>query len=1195
MTLSSNDQTRIDQAHHDPGPLTINAVPAEIVATARINQASFSYALATLTVDNTSADWLTAGWVGRAVWIGTSPGAYDVTMGIVRKASTSNTLYIDPKQAGDAGIARDIQQALDDNQYVSILKHHLPFGLASSIRKGVFYKSWDLAYSDQGRRPRDLVNLGEHQQAWVDPDTGVARFTINVDVDYWTGNAYSAHTWGVDGQTVISSSAAQLVVDCEPGCHQITYALTNTNGKVTTAYRYLFANDPDTYPPLNHQYSITADSTQERGGVRTTLTVNGSIEEGAFYPGQLFLMTESPRWGNPRTGAYSTPADLDDPAGVVDSWVGYIPDAAITSARGVRQTTLTIESPILLANRVRIEKQYIQEKKTPKDWSQVAPLLSNPIGVFYYLCAHHAPWLMDAHDVQYDPYIKNLTRQIHNLNRSESLGGQLEQLSAYLSGQGNIGSDCAGTTWILRHPRYFSNSARNNLSTQWTWAAKHLRGELRATYRYFPQTGKTYVGAFARSSKGTTLAFRSLAPGYVASQAPGEFHLEDTTVVPTDGQLQTNEIAGMEHAYQNRRTEFGEWTVNGNLDVAEPCRLDRWHIWNIPAYHDPFGIGWSNQRILPLRVTRRWSGPRTERKVIVVEPEPETFGYPGITLPINQGGALAWTNNKVPSYFDPYLPKPPDLGIDLAAMAAWNEFTLYGRSFNFGKPLTAWRFLRGLVVDAVRNPDAAYFSDPADPLDVFVLAYDDDAGTLTLYSQDDLFAEEPVFTTLETWADVDVNDTFQYHARVLADPAETDYLVVAWKNRNGITVDRSTDGGANWAGATTYGPPDPVSNGDTATLDEPLAIDLYNQRLVFAAPHNSMVSEDADGDTIWYLYTASTKAGSITRIDNPTDWAVQQGSLAVVSASSVIVPLFKKDAPAPAEALDTVDFDSGYSGYTVSGGGSSSGTASSGFYPVQNNMAFGSTSGGFGQTAFCNVTVNLGAYYSFSELTFWRALSNGISGVSGRRWYYVVTLLDIDDQVLRQYAAARDSSSFTPDSFTVTAAQLGVQADDRVYKVRIAVVDEWDSDSGSGTALVYVDDIDITATLIDFDTERALFTLVPGTSTYTQRNSFQKLPFDTYGLAVDSGTRTNVSALVTDEDGKLPVLIQSSNGGQTWQKVRGAGGLLGLKRSGNTLLLWGVGRLELSNDAGETSFNFLGDWVGRVGPSGVFRGMTGVL
>jgi hypothetical protein len=73
MAFSVADQARLRGNNHTIRPVW-NAVPLVTVATAQINQASFAYPLAVVTVDNTSADWLTKVKSNMAFSIGTSPG-----------------------------------------------------------------------------------------------------------------------------------------------------------------------------------------------------------------------------------------------------------------------------------------------------------------------------------------------------------------------------------------------------------------------------------------------------------------------------------------------------------------------------------------------------------------------------------------------------------------------------------------------------------------------------------------------------------------------------------------------------------------------------------------------------------------------------------------------------------------------------------------------------------------------------------------------------------------------------------------------------------------------------------------------------------------------------------------------------------------------------------------------------------------
>jgi hypothetical protein len=492
------------------------------------------------------------------------------------------------------------------------------------------------------------------------------------------------------------------------------------------------------------------------------------------------------------------------------------------------------------------------------------------------------------------------------------------------------------------------------------------------------------------------------------------------------------------------------------------------------------------------------------------------------------------------------------------------------------------------VVYAEPNWHSDYFSDPADPLEMLVMTWTPSSGTLTLYSVPDWLAESLTFNSVETW-NAGAESQFAGYVRIFVDPQEADSWVVLYKNDDGINYDYSTDGGSTWTGPTAVGSATP----DATDHDTNIMAALYNQRLIIADRDGTT---DSDGDYVYYIYTSSTKGGAFSKLSNPTDYSVHLGDAALLSATSAVVPLRKKAAPEPDNALALVDFDgSTYPDYTITGGISSSGEASSAFFPAQNDMAFGSTAGPSGNLSVsCTVTIDLTAYYSIAQVDFWTNKLEGWNLID-KSSAYVVTCLDDNGAILGSYVVT-DDADFLTGSFSVTADQLGMTGNEHVYQVKVSVTHHWtDNGGGPGNTFVFIDDIDITATLIDYTTDRALYSLNPSTGTYTERNSFQLAPFGTFGVAVDRSSGTKLSAIVRDEDGNQPYLIQSTDSGATWSRVRRVEGMVGCKRSGDVLLLFGYSRLEGSNDAGVTSYNMLGDWAGRVGPVGQIKGVAGVI
>lgn len=1206
---TSADRTRIASKRRQTTQLIVNAVPLNPVASARVNDADITYPLADLSVDSVSSDWQTEGLAGRRFGIGTAANLMDIATGVLRFNNGASTAFIDPRYAGDGGWKlADIAQLIEDDHYITIFDDYPPYGVQSSIRGGKFYKFWSQQFTNAAKDPTPVQRLGAYPR--VDAINGVGTVTITADTFHFPGRSYFGHAWEAPTGTITASDASSATIAFPEGCHEVRRIETDTRGRSSVAVRKVFVNGP-TYRPLcgtvngvpGRYRLVSADCQQDRVGCTITLILRGQFSPTDFYPGQLFALHE--------INTYAGGETLDEPDATAWQYVAYLGDAGLSTTPDGREVTLTLYSPMTMAEKIVVPRQTMIEKTSPKNWAEITPVLSNPVGYAWYLIALHAPYLLRNHDFTFDPDMLNLRRQAAEFSHSDALGAHLKQLSAWLNGPGVIGSRTDGTTRMLRHPNYMDTDERNNLPVQWTYREGHIRQRLEHRYRWWPQTGRTTIGGFASAGGSKVRAHKAVAPGFLNSQAPGETSHEDT-IVPFNGNQTVERIkalAGYLHAHNNARTEIEPTLLDRNLDVAQPVDLDRLYIFDIPATYDPTGTGWVNERRWPLSVQRTWT---PEGKTVTPTWEPETFGYPGQEVPKNAGAGKIWVSQRVPDGVQPYKPLMPELGVTIPVMTAWNNFLLYGRS-SIDDPARAFATQQAMfrrVPDAVRvvsadlNLDSPYFDDPSDPLEQGLLTYDNDAGALTVHSLDDLFAEEPTITALETVINVNDHNSegFRLHAHLLIDPENGDFWVLAYKNFGGVHIYRSADGGATWDSGVRIGATDPVNIGDETNLDTALAIAVRDGVILVVAHEGDT---DVDGHFVYNVWKA-TDMGSFSKIANPDAVTMAyNGSIVFTGASNAVVSMIRYEAPEPDNALEPVTFDSGgYPDYSLSGGSSSDGIGTFLGFGSQANMAYGFTASGFGTSVFLNLTVNLTAFYTLSSVTFLRAFSNSASSPVNRRWHYTVSALDAEGNILGQYSTEDEpSTDFTnPDTITVTADQMGLSPADWVWSVTISITDEWDSDSGSSGNYVMIDDIDVDATLVDFDTDRALYTLNPGTGAYTRRNSFQLLPSHRFGLAY--GGSNLVLAIAEDEDGNDPWLLRSTNGGQTWAKVRRADGFHGLKCRANVVIdgefrdvtiLFGDNRLHLSVNGGLSSYDASGDWVASVGPLGRIEGISGVL
>lgn len=1203
-TPSANDLLRFLSKKPQTVNLVVNAVPLTVVATAQVNQSNLLYPLAELTIDNTT-DWSEA-VAGRLFSIGTAPGTHNVTWGVLRRDAGGSTLYFDAKMAGDPGYARDIHQLIDDNQYISVYDARPAWGWWSSIRNGTFYKFWDRRFTASESQPRPIVRLGPHPRAVVDEDTGLARVTLTADTFYFPGRSYFDHAWAAASGTIISEDADTLVADFPPGCHEVSYEVTDTKGRTTLAYRKVFVNGPGFQPfagtsPGLGRYRITGEPecVQNRVGCTLTFTVAGAVEPGDLYPGQMFCLSLEQTFADGES--------LDNPDASAHTFIGYTSELSTRTERGVRETTIRLYSPMTLAAYVPVAEQTIIEKNPPTNWTEVRPVLANVVGYYYYLVALHAPYLLDHHDFDFDEDLLDLKRKAAEFTRGKDLGGHLKQLATWLNGDGVIGSRTDGTTRMLRHPFYMDNDELEELPDQFTWTPGTIRRSLEHTLMDRFETGQGYAGGWARDGA-KTLAHKAVAPGFIPSQAPGYSTLEDTTipyVSDAQAKLRIRALAGYHHARMNPRTRPAPTLVDRNLNVAQAVDVDRWHVFNVPASYDTLGEGWVQERRLPTQVTWRWG--TAEGTQITIEWEVLTRGFPGQLIPLNKGGAKVWQARAVPEGFV-YSRPMPNLSLLLPVMFVWNATLRLGRSFNFAKRQATWRlqadngaFVPTRCVELV--PDSAYFSDPNNPLEAYVLAYDADAGTLTLYHIPDCFTEPATFDPLETWIGVDDGGFFG-DAAVLVDTQTAGYVVVMWRNRAGTHVYRSTDYGATWDAGETFGHADPQVG---EVVPVPLGAALYDERLIFTAHEGD---QDSEGNFIYFVYTASSTGGSISKINNPTGWRVNPGGAALFSTTNAVVGLIKPEPPAPTTALSPVTFEEGdappepgYPHYTIVGSHGAP-TGSDGIYEFAGErQAFADFDSAFGGTGAngvaVNVTVDLTAFYTFDSVTFDADATN--VSATGKRTVITVTAQDDAGATVGTPKTIEIEGAWPDnDSYTVTAAEMGLTTEEVWYLV-VSVDIQWASIGGSTTATVFLDNIDIDATLVAYETQRALHSLNPSTGTYTLRNSHQLLPFHYFGIAADNSEATCIGR---DEDGLRTTLLTTEDSGITWQKNQRVDGVVGCKRRSNVIyggdfadvvLLFGYDILAISLDGGRTGYNALGDLPTRFDHVGRIDGVEGVI
>lgn len=842
MSISTADAAKLRAKTHTLS-LVLNAMPLVAVATAQVDQSTFAYPLASIDVDNQSESWATEVIQGRAFSIGSSAGGSDITWGIVRKAPSGDTFYIDPKSLGDPGYARAIMGGLQDDYYVTVYAHFPLWSEFSFIKNKRFYKRWDVAYTDQGSNPPPVCNIGGHQQAFVDPVEGTATLNFSAAGSFaWGSKTLSSYAWSIitvdGGDATIDDDTAQATdMTFEAGYYIVACTLTDSASKTHTAYRYVFINDTGDYKPFGalHPYQIGSD-TQDRSGRRLELNLTDQFAANAVYPGQFFHLKET---------ALFNGSALETESHRVSAFVGYAPEARVTRSISTPSVSVTLENPYLYSKRIAAVSQGLVEKTSPARWTECTSVLSNPVGAAWYILAHHVPNLLRMHDYLPDTSLKSLRKQAFGFQANSTIGAQLDTLQNLALG--TIGNRSDGALVFVPNGVYLDNDSRNALDNRFVWGVGDILPDLEYPYTFHAPV--TYVNAYGTSYTGGSNAtpFQSLAPGKVQGQ--GSATADITCIV--SGQDRLNEVSGHHYAKEMFPVPAFRTRVNRNMDICEPVDSNVWHYFNVSSLYDPLAIGWDNKRVLPVRVTRNWStndlGALLKR--ITVDWQLGTFGQPGVTIPVPRGGGNVYT---------PVVQTPVDYDqkLESAFGVAWNDGGKLGVSVNLNSDYPHWTSLTDNLLGSVNDwtPDYAsdFFIEGVGAMGCWCVTTS--GTTLRIYYFDDIRTRisTPVLQASYTMADSTVTTS----ARIQASKADPNFVVAAWRCRTGTRVVRTTDG-STWGSAITVGDTTSDTGSDNAELG--FAVDGMKQLVT---------ARDTDG--AYYLYLAITTGGSFSKVtDSP--------------------------------------------------------------------------------------------------------------------------------------------------------------------------------------------------------------------------------------------------------------------------------------------------------------------------------------
>lgn len=813
MPISAGNQNVLINSKTHTLRRSLNRVPLEVVAIASVTETPARYPLGAVSVSWTSG--LVDVQVGMMVAIRVAVDGDYVAWGVVRKSPTSDTLYIDGRSRGDAGFAIRNPYAITDGHYVEVYNHYPLWSLVSRIKKGRFFKKFDIPYDGSGSEPPPVVNIGAWRVVETDPDAGVAEISFDNDYSFgWFGRELTGCSWYLPPEAVVTVgtlSTFDITITLPPGFWQIKCVVTDEDGNQTTAIRPVWVNDSVLYPAYSdsHVVEIVSDNQTIDG---RTMQVRVWGQHNDVLPGTAFIYKEE---------AFFDDQQIDDGT-MVDTFVGYVSSETPTFEWLEGQMTMVYElkSPMGRFEEIAMVSQVIRERGVANDWTKIARNYGTSDFVMWYLLHHHTTYLTQF---DYHPLLSDVPRKKNWAFTGANVAEYIKTLAAETAA--TVGCDSSGALYYRFDPLLKEVDYRDAIDQRLIITPDIITEAPEWARRYMPQNAQIRIyGAAYVGNKITAVA--SLAPGTLIGQSAGGAQDQDSLVLYATSvdqvQDDLNRIAGHMWVKLNNPEPEITLSIYRNIDIFEPAKR-LWFGLELPAIYTPRNQTIST-RLLVTTVDRSWekldNGDYIKRITVTFETESE--GQPGQTYIVGKGAT---------GIYPPQIPAGGGGGDNAASGAsevvtgsfrvilAWDDRGNLARTSNG----VSWTnvgddFGTHECRDFAVNWDSPYVRSGwvSGTLGGFAVTIKD--NILRVWQSPDILTRVVEWEVIETPI---VTGTL-YTARILTLREDDQFVVCAWYTSTGVYVSRSEDGGVTWE--------TPFAIGSTSTslpnLDTLLGADL---------------------------------------------------------------------------------------------------------------------------------------------------------------------------------------------------------------------------------------------------------------------------------------------------------------------------------------------------------------------------------
>jgi hypothetical protein len=531
--------------------LFLSIFQPQAVFKARINDASIARGARTITYNTVSLGSFAAIRAGATMWVGTSNGGNELGKIRVRSATASEIVVSENSDIDWANLA-----------YLTVFFYFEMWPVfpriiqdPSNVENVIFYKDYDIPYTNQNSILGTFINMGPNRAATLDPASGQAQLYYSSTGTYnLLGNTLN-YNWQFEGGTPSSSSSANpgYISYNTPGNYITSLSVSGSNGAIDTSYRTVRIHN-QANPSIQKWQLTSLNGSRDEGGYTASFKVfeNIPIQEHAvivIYGESWYGSTKQSLGGN-----YPNGSDI--------FWTGYIDKDSINYDYQHSEITFSAHSVTGMMKESSGFSVSVESKATPSKWYELLDMDCRR-AIYHYLRWHTTA--LNIADFQFVGDDRKI--QFFDADR-ESMYDAIDNL---MRGTlwGKVVADRQGKAWVEVDAQAYATPT-SDFPAVMTITKRDWMNEPSIEERLSEEIAFIEMGGIAYSGTvtGTFSALLASAPGNAPGFHGGQETYEGLALL---GQAQLNQLVGnvlanMNSSFPTIEQELG---INAsNLDIA---------------------------------------------------------------------------------------------------------------------------------------------------------------------------------------------------------------------------------------------------------------------------------------------------------------------------------------------------------------------------------------------------------------------------------------------------------------------------------------------------------------------------------------------------------------------------------------------------------------------------------------------------